>query len=338
MEATSPCEEPNSGERPAEGWGGSGWETDAPHNPGTNRTYDVIAEGENPAGDPRGTVLYYQRFSAGSIFNVGSVNFGQSLLADSYAPAGERRLSTVIENVLSRFASASFTDFTGDGQPDVLAVDHSGNLHLYTGAGNGKFVENGGPVIDTGWEAYETIIPAGEFDETGRQALLAKTPSGELYLYHENGKGGLEAGGTKINSGDLWLYRGNGKGNLYEGRTLVSNKFAGYTYIISVRDFAGIASTDLLARDESGNMHLWAGDGHGHFITGTGETIDTGWNKYDLIVPGGDFAGDGTDDVIAREGETLYLYRSNSSGTGFVPGRSTLASGWGGFTTVIGQW
>jgi hypothetical protein len=370
MTAVTPCENPNSeGEYaspPPSGWGASGWETDKPYNPGFNRTYDILAEGQNPNG-AFGAILYYQRYSAGQVFDVGSVTFGQSLLADSYSSSGEGPLSTMTENVLTRFAHPSFTDFTSDGVPDVLAVDTSGNLHLYTGTGHGAFVQNGGPVIDTGWEAFETLFPVGDFAGNGTQDLLAKTPGGELYLYRENGHGGLEEGGQLIDSGwnaynmiipvghfagdgsddvlardssgNLYLYRGNGQGGFVQGRTLVGTGWNGINLIVSVGDFAGIGSPDLLARDTEGNLRLYAGNGSGGFLNGTGGVIDTGWNIYNALIPVGNFAGDGTDDILARDGSgNLYLYRSNSTGTGFVQERQLVGSGWAGFTTTLGQW
>jgi len=67
----------------------------------------------------------------------------------------------------------------------------------------------------------------------------------------------------------------------------------------------------------------------------TPDVLDQGWWKLDIIAPG-DFNGDGSNDLIARNRDTgaLYLYPGN--GCGFSP-RIQIGSGWQGLQIAPGK-
>ncbi|CAM5714385.1 MULTISPECIES: trypsin-like serine protease [Streptomyces] len=82
-------------------------------------------------------------------------------------------------------------DFTGDGRTDLVArVRSTGDLYLYKGtgkAGSGSFT--GRTKLAT-WKSttYNAIVTVGDVSGDGKADLLARTPSGTLYLYRGTGR------------------------------------------------------------------------------------------------------------------------------------------------------
>ena len=63
---------------------------------------------------------------------------------------------------------------------------------------------------------------------------------------------------------------------------------------------------------------MYRGNGRGGFVTGTGETIGSGWGGFTALVAPGDFSGDGKPDILARQSDgALLLYRGNGD-SGFA--------------------
>jgi hypothetical protein len=124
---------------------------------------------------------------------------------------------------------------------------------------------------------------------------------------------------------------------------LVATGWNNYTSIIPVGDFVGAGSTDLLACDKEGKLHLYIGNRHGGFVNEgghvAGEVINSGWDIYERIIPVGNFNGDGSDDVLGLEPNgNLWLGRGNGHG-GFIEGRTLVdEGGWNVLPTVISQW
>jgi hypothetical protein len=58
-------------------------------------------------------------------------------------------------------------DFSGDGHPDVLAVDQSGRLLMYRGNGAGGWVTGNGEPIGSGWGGFTALAGGGDFSGDG---------------------------------------------------------------------------------------------------------------------------------------------------------------------------
>src|SRR5882757_7967691 len=119
-------------------------------------------------------------------------------------------------------------DVTGDGIPDLLTEDSANRLWVYSGKGNGLFntdvlarnPKTGGlyvfagtgkasapflapKLISTGWNGYDKLDAVGDFNGDGHADLLARVPSGTLYLFKGTGKTGSAAfsAASKISGG-----------------------------------------------------------------------------------------------------------------------------------------
>lgn len=83
-------------------------------------------------------------------------------------------------------------DVTGDGRVDLLGRTPAGMLYLYRGTGNVSGTAEGylpGTVVTRGWQAFNTVLSAGDLTGDGRSDLLARTPTNVNYLYAGTGKG-----------------------------------------------------------------------------------------------------------------------------------------------------
>jgi hypothetical protein len=197
-------------------------------------------------------------------------------------------------------------DFTGDGKADLLAVAGTGDLYLYRGNGLGGFA-GGSSKIGSGWNIFATMFSPPDFTGDGKADILAATSTGDLYLYHGNGRGGFTGGSTKIGSG--W------------------NIFA---RVFSPGDFTGDGKADILAETITGDLYLYHGNGRGGFDGGSTK-IGAGWNIFSAMFSHGDFTGDAKADILAIKGNgDLYVYRGNGLG-GFSGGATKIGAGWGAF-------
>src|SRR6476659_6445387 len=143
----------------------------------------------------------------------------------------------------------------------------------------------------TATTATAAVSTTVDFSGDGHADLIARTPTGVLYLHRGNGAGGFLGSRTKIGTG--WQV---------------------YDHIFSPGDFSGDGHADLIARTPTGVLYLYRGNGAGVFL-GSRTVLGTGWQVYDRVFSPWDFTGDGHADLIARTPTgVLYLYRGNGAG------------------------
>ena len=93
-------------------------------------------------------------------------------------------------------------DFSGDGKPDVLAVNGDGALLLYRGNGAGAWLTGTAEPVGSGWGGFTALAAGGDFSGDGKADVLARRSDGTLLLYRGNGAAGWLTGvGEPIGSG-----------------------------------------------------------------------------------------------------------------------------------------
>ncbi|MER7758590.1 FG-GAP-like repeat-containing protein [Streptomyces sp. NPDC097619] len=180
----------------------------------------------------------------------------------------------------------------GDNDADILEL---WNNHLY--------IE--GRDIGSGWAAYNAILGAGDLNGDGRADLLARDKAG----------------------GAMYLYRGNGKGGV-SARLKVGSGWGGFTKLTGAGDLTGDGRADLVARDRSGNLYLYAGTGSASAPFKGKVRIGTGYNAYRHLVVTGDLTGDGRADLVATD-SSGNLWRYASYGNGKLTARAKIGTGYG---------
>ncbi|WP_432096973.1 FG-GAP-like repeat-containing protein [Streptomyces sp. bgisy100] len=199
-------------------------------------------------------------------------------------------------------------DLTGDGKPDMLAVEVStGDLYRYAGPGYGG---SGARVkLGYGWNAMSDIVGTGDLTGDGVADIIAlDKQSGDLYRYsgpHYNGR-------TKVRIGTKW---------------------DSMTNIAAVGDLTGDGKADIVAVEKStGKLFRYSGP---DFKGGSRVQIGTGWNAMSSVVGAGDLTGDGKADIVAVEKSTGNLYRY--SGPDFSGATKVkIGTKWGSMINLTG--
>ncbi|MFE1343195.1 FG-GAP-like repeat-containing protein [Streptomyces sp. NPDC058757] len=217
-------------------------------------------------------------------------------------------------------------DFDDNGSPDVLARDASGVLRTHDSG-----------YIGGGWQVYDRIEATGNIAGTGFADLVARTPSGTLYLYQGDGRNGFAgrvkvgggwqtyeriAGGSDFTgdgrpdlvaadkAGVLWLYRSTGNaGAPFAARQRIGGGWGVYDQLTATGNIAGASAGDLLARDKDGVLWMYLGKGDGTFTART--RIGGGFGRYSELIGAGDYDRDGKNDLLAVDpaARTTYVFR-----------------------------
>src|SRR5674476_643767 len=203
-----------------------------PAPPGVNGARNVFSPGDF-TGDGKADIL--------GVAGTGDLYLYRGNGLGGFAGAGTKIGSGW--NVFARVFSPG--DFTGDGKADILGETSTGDLYLYHGNGLGGFT-GGSTKIGSGWNVFARVFSPGDFTGDGKADILAETLTGDLYLYHGNGRGGFTGGSTKIGAG--W--------NIFSA-------------MFSHGDWTGDAKADILAIKGNGDLYVYRGNGLGGFTGGS---------------------------------------------------------------------
>ncbi|MFE0519112.1 FG-GAP-like repeat-containing protein [Streptomyces sp. NPDC058954] len=151
-------------------------------------------------------------------------------------------------------------DVDGDGRPDLIGRQSStGDIYLFKSLANGKLSSRA--KIASHWTGYKKIVGAGDLNGDGRGDLLVQDKSNVLWRYEANTS---STGGFKT-------------------RVQVSSNWgSSYNAVIGVGDITGDGRADLVARDTTGTVWRYNGNGKGSF--GSRTKITTGWKPYRAVM------------------------------------------------------
>lgn len=162
-------------------------------------------------------------------------------------------------------------DLNGDGHPDIIARDSSGTLWFFAGVGTtgagGQWSSGlrSGVPVSTGWNGFDTIIGAGDLNGDGHPDLLARTPSGAVYYFPGDGTTGTAQWASGLSSA----------GNVATG-------WDKYSAVLGTGDVNKDGKPDVVARDGTGNLLFFAGNGTAGWTGGMlpGTVVSSGWSVY----------------------------------------------------------
>ena len=222
-------------------------------------------------------------------------------------------------------------DVTGDGRADLL-VRTKNRLLLQTGYGTGRFAPP--QRVAGSWSGYNRVV-GGDFNGDGRSDLVARATNGDIWLMPGRGDGtyGARLGPTtnlrsmRVLTGAQLV--GGAAGDLIgvAGKTLVvvANRdtfelgaaidtgvsFAGMDLLLNAGDLNRDGLGDALARDTSGQLWFYAGNGTGALAAGV--VLGGGWGSVTGLSAVGDVTGDGNPDLIGTQAGALMVWTGNGS-------------------------
>ncbi|MCX4700994.1 VCBS repeat-containing protein [Streptomyces sp. NBC_01352] len=240
-----------------------------------------------------------------TLSSSGVLSFHPGIYARVPGGLGSRRTVATGWQAYNKVAAPG--DMNADGKADLLARTPTGTLYYYPGKGTGAF---GSRVkIGTGWQQYDELIGAGDLNGDGVGDLLARTPAGALYRYLGK-KGGTFSAKVK------------------DSKT----EWASYNQIIGGGDWDGNGKTDLLARDFSGNLWFYAGNGNGTF--GTRSPRSKGWGKATQFAGAGNNPHFGKFGIMGRT-SAGNVYSYEVTGTGTLTGKLLVGGAWPSSSTRL---
>ncbi|MGW8763310.1 FG-GAP repeat domain-containing protein [Streptomyces sp. NPDC055815] len=204
----------------------------------------------------------------------------------------------------------------GTDAPDLLTIHSDGTLRLHSTvsptATDKALVWQG-----KGWQIYNKVLAPGDLTKDGFQDLLARTPSGALYLYA--GKGGTVD------------YTGP-----FKSRVKVGEGWQGYDQLVGTNDLDGDAIADLVARTPAGDLYFYKGTGSATAPFKARVRIGGGWNTYNQVIGTDDLNGDGKGDLLARTYSGAF-YKYLSVGGGKFGTRTYYGGGGQNLSYYLGQ-
>jgi hypothetical protein len=239
-----------------------------------------------------------------------------------------------------------YNQLIGIGDGGLFARTVSGDIYYYAPNGVGGFSPK--HASGTEWNV-ELFGGAGSNPQYGKKELYGLSTGGTLYWYYTNNNNSLAARQKVSDTGgwagyttfalasslgdygyaDLLFRDGTNLWNLAtDSDSPLATGWGGYRLIVGPGDLNGDGKGDVLARDTSGRLYLYRGQGNGDGLTGR-VLVGPGWNIYNAIVGAGDFSGDGRADIVARTGDgTLYLYKGTGVSTRPFASRVKVGTGW----------
>ncbi|MEV6012384.1 FG-GAP-like repeat-containing protein [Streptomyces sp. NPDC051976] len=202
-----------------------------------------------------------------------------------------------------------FGDLDEDRYNDILVRDSGGKLWRYSGQPGKPFTPSSPHMlIGGGWNIYNTLISAGDFNGDFHPDLVARDTAGNLYLYESSGAGA------------------------FAPRVKIGYGYGIYTLMTGINTPNGVGR--LLARDASGVLWRYDGVGNGTGALRPRVRIGGGWNVYNSVVGVGDLNGDGRPELLARDAAG-GLWRYDGTRDYLFAPRVSLGGGWQTYKALL---
>jgi hypothetical protein len=187
-------------------------------------------------------------------------------------------------------------DFDGNGRPDIAAYtgDRDSLYFSRNTSTPGNPSKGFGEYYSTGWKTVDHKMTV-DWDGDGKDDIIGRNGD-DLYVWRS----------TSTNTNwSLMPYT-----NLGSGNATVSQYLFG--------DFDGNGRPDIAAYSPDRDSLFFSRNTStpGNPSKGFGEYYSTGWKTVDHKMVA-DWDGDGKDDIIGRNGDDLYVWRSTSTSTGW---------------------
>ena len=157
-------------------------------------------------------------------------------------------------NVFNSIFAATSTNLDG-GHSGIYGRDANGTLWYFSSYSGGGLVYGGHPV-GTGWNMFNTVFPAGDFNGDGVEEVMGRTPSGLLYSYRLNGSS-------------------------IDQVQVIGNGWQVMSRIGAAGDFNADGHQDVYGIDYSGRMHMYYGDGAGGWKGSA--VVGWGWGGFTAV-------------------------------------------------------
>lgn len=216
---------------------------------------------------------------------------------------------------LRRVLTPGTSDYTGDGQNDLVTLDRGGYLRAYP---VGSASIGADHFLGYGFQGATAVVAAGDLAANGIPDVLSRDVQGRLWLHP----------GTFSTTGlGVHLDKPVRVGTAWNGLAIAGGG-----------DYTGDHHADVLATDPYGQLWVYPVTNDGsrpggiafgpHILAGSGFTGLT-------VVCVGDITGDGRDDVVTLDPGGRVALRAGL-GAGHLAASRPLASGWTGTHGVVG--
>jgi|GEM_PF-1078978 len=200
-------------------------------------------------------------------------------------------------------------NWTGQARPDLFARRTSdGALFVVPNDGHGGFKSRFQIGSGIRWSTYDTITGVGDWNGDGNPDLIARTPSGSIYLYSRSKSGQIDP-----------------------TPQLLATGWDAYDQIVAPVDWNGDGLPDLIARKPDGSMWISLGRADHSLAPPQQMSSSGGWDQYSTIVGGGQWTSTNHQDLVAR-GSDGSLWLINGKGATSLAGPTYMGGGWSDFS------